>query len=71
MQQYKVVSPYAERDKKGEAINGKYQGVGEIVELDKKEGERLTTAGCVVEVEDRKVSAPENRGKRKCRKKKP
>ncbi len=70
MQQYKVISPYALRDKKGEAIKGKYMSVGELVELDTKNADRLTTAGCVIEMEDRTAKAPENRGRKRCRKKK-
>lgn len=55
MKKYRVISPFVDKS------TGNRPQVGDVVEIDALEGERLKKALCVIEIETEMMSPPENR----------
>ena len=63
MKKYKVISSFVDRDEDG-TITGLRPQIGDRVPVPDNQVDRLKTAECIVEIEDRIKRTPENRGKR-------
>jgi hypothetical protein len=63
MREYKVISPFSERNEKGNPT-GKKASAGEVVELSDQEAKRLKAARCVIDIETETIFPAEVRVKR-------
>ena len=64
MKKYKVISSFVDRDEDG-TITGERPSIGDRVPVPDNQVDRLKAAECIVEIEERIVTPPENRGRKR------